>query len=65
MKRAKRTKNEDIKYAVFNKETKTIALFRFKCKITEHTGVSARTLTRNIPHENDKFVICLVKEIKI
>lgn len=50
-------KTEQIKYAVLEKETKKVTLFRFKTKVSEFTGISVSTLDRNEVYENKKYLI--------
>lgn len=50
-------KLKDVKYSVINKHTKEVHLFRFKTDVAKHLGISVRTLDRNMPYENEKWLV--------
>lgn len=58
-------KTEQIKYAVLEKETKNVTLFRFKTKVSEFTGISTKTLYRNEVYENQKYLITTLIEVEM
>jgi len=49
-----------LKYAILNKKTNEITIYRFKTKVADLIGVSTRTLDRTIPYENDNYCVYLV-----
>lgn len=52
-----------IKYAVLNKTTNKITIYRFKTQVATLLNVSIRTLDRQIPYENDLFIVYLVSNV--
>lgn len=52
-----------LNYAVLNKETNKITIYRFKTQVSEVVNVSTRTLDRGFPYENDKFIVYLVTNV--
>ena len=61
--RSKKVKVENLKYAVFDKESKEISVFRFKNAVANKINVSIRTLERSFPYENDRFIACKVANV--
>lgn len=60
-----RVKTEHIKYVVIDKKTKKATLHRYKIKISDKIGVSVRTLDRNIPYENENYLVFAVESAEI
>ena len=52
-----------LKYAVVNKETSTITLYRFKTHVSELINVSSRTLDRNKTYETNKYIVYKVSNV--
>ena len=52
-----------LKYAVLNKETNKMTIYRFKTQVADAINVSTRTLDRGLPYENDKFIAYLVTNV--
>lgn len=52
-----------LKYAILNKETNNITIYRFKTQVSEVVNVSTRTLLRGLPYENDKFIVYLITNV--
>lgn len=52
-----------LKYAVLNKETNKITLYRFKTQVADLLNVSTRTLDRSIPYKNDKYEVYLITNV--
>jgi hypothetical protein len=52
-----------LKYAVLNKETSVISIFRYKTQVANLLNVSTRTLDRQIPYETDKYIVYLVVDV--
>lgn len=52
-----------IKYAVLNKTTNKITIYRFKTQVATLLNISTRTLDRQIPYENDLFIVYLVSNV--
>lgn len=52
-----------LKYAVLNKNTNKIDIYRFKTKVADLLNVSVRTLDRKIPYENDNYIVYLVSNV--
>lgn len=52
-----------LKYAVLNKETNKITIYRFKTQVADLLNVSTRTLDRQIPYENDKHKVYLISNV--
>ena len=52
-----------LKYAVLNKETNKITIYRFKTQVADAINVSTRTLDRGLPYENDKFIVYLITNV--
>lgn len=52
-----------LKYAVLDKNTNTISIYRFKTAVSDLIGVSTRTLDRTIPYENEKYCVYLVANV--
>lgn len=52
-----------LKYAVLNKETNQIAIYRFKTQVSEVVNVSTRTLDRSLPYENSLFIVYKVSNV--
>jgi DNA-binding GntR family transcriptional regulator len=51
------TLKKRIKYAVLNKETQEISIFAFQKDIADLFNVSRKTIYRNLPYENDKYIV--------
>lgn len=58
-----KVKKEHIKYAVLDKTTKEITLYRFKIAVANVLGVSVRTLDRQIQYETDKYIVYKVVNV--
>jgi len=52
-----------LKYAVLNKESKKISIYRYKTAVADLLGVSIRTLDRSIPYETDKYIVYFVSNV--
>lgn len=52
-----------LKYAVLNKETNKITIYRFKIQVADLLNISTRTLDRKIPYENDKYKVYLIANV--
>lgn len=52
-----------LKYAVLNKETNQITIYRFKTQVSEVVNVSTRTLDRSLPYENSLFIVYKVSNV--
>jgi len=52
-----------LKYAVLNKETNKITIYRFKTQVSEAISTSTRTLDRGLPYENNKFIVYLISNV--
>ena len=52
-----------LKYAVVNKTTNEVTIFRFKTQVSHLINVSTRTLDRQIPYENDNFIAYYVSNV--
>lgn len=52
-----------LKYAVVNKETKKVSICRYKTQVANLINVSTRTLDRQIPYENDNFIVYSISNV--
>lgn len=52
-----------LNYAVLNKESNKLTIYRFKTQVSEVVNVSTRTLLRGLPYENDKFIVYLITNV--
>ena len=52
-----------LKYAVLDKESKKVSIYRFKNQVAELLNVSTRTLDRKIPYENERYIVYLVSNV--
>lgn len=52
-----------LKYAVLNKNTKEITIYRFKTQVAELLNVSTRTLDRCIPYETIDYNVYFVSNV--
>ena len=52
-----------LKYAVLNKETNKVVIYRFKTQVADLLNVSTRTLDRQIPYENSSFIVYEVSNV--
>ncbi len=59
----KKVLKRGLKYAVLDKETKKVTLYRFKTQVANLLNISTRTLDRGIPYENDNFAVYLVVNV--
>lgn len=58
-----KVEKSNLKFAVLDKKTNKITIYRFKTKVADLTGVSTRTLDRTIPYENDNFAVYLIANV--
>ena len=63
--RQKRLKTEYLKYALLDKTTQKVEIYRYKKDVSSKMRVSTRTLDRNIPYETEKYKVFPVKEVHI
>lgn len=54
---------KQLKYAVLNKETNKLTIFRYKNKVADYINVSTRTLDRSMPYENRQFLVVKVSNV--
>ena len=52
-----------LKYAVLNKETNKMTIYRFKTQVADAINVSTRTLDRGIPYENTSYKVYLIANV--
>ena len=52
-----------LKYAVLNKNTKEITIYRFKTQVADLLNVSTRTLDRYIPYETIDYNVYFVSNV--
>ena len=52
-----------IKYAVLNKQTQKVSIFTFQKDVADLFDVSRKTIYRNLPYENDKYIVYLVDSV--
>lgn len=52
-----------LKYAVLNKETNKVVIYRFKTQVANLLNVSTRTLDRQIPYESSSFIVYEVANV--
>lgn len=52
-----------LKYAVLDKKTNQITIYRFKTVVATLLNVSVRTLDRNKTYENDAYIVYLVANV--
>ena len=56
-----------LKYAVLNKESKTISIYHLQKDVADLFNVSRKTILRNINeykmYENDKYIVYLVTNV--
>ena len=52
-----------LKYAVLNKETNKMTIYRFKTQVSEVINTSTRTLDRGLPYENNQFIVYLISNV--
>lgn len=52
-----------LKYAVLDKETNKISIYRFKTAVADIINVSIRTLDRQIPYENQRYKVFMVANV--
>jgi hypothetical protein len=52
-----------LKYAVLDKRTSEITIYRFKTAVADLINVSTRTLDRTIPYENNCFAVYLIANV--
>lgn len=63
--RQKKLKKEYLKYALLDKTTQKVEIYRYKKDVSNKMGVSTRTLDRNMPYETEKYIVFPVKEVHI
>ena len=52
-----------LKYAVLDKNTNKITIYRFKSVVATLLNVSTRTLDRGIPYENASYKVYLIANV--
>ena len=52
-----------LKYAVLNIDTNKVAIYRFKTQVADLLNVSTRTLDRQIPYKNDKYIVYIISNV--
>jgi hypothetical protein len=52
-----------LKYAVLNKNTSKVTIYRFKTQVSEVINTSTRTLLRGLPYENNQFIVYLISNV--
>jgi hypothetical protein len=52
-----------LKYAVLDKKTNKITIYRFKTQVANLLNVSTRTLDRTIPYKNDDYEVYLIVNV--
>lgn len=52
-----------LKYAVLDKKTNQITIYRFKTVVADLLNISTRTLDRTIPYKNDYYEVYLVVNV--
>ncbi len=52
-----------LKYAVLNKNTNKITIYRYKKQVADLLNVSVRTLDRQIPYENKDYNVYLITNV--
>jgi len=52
-----------LKFAVLDKKTSKISIYRFKTVVADLLNVSVRTLDRNETYENDAYIVYLVANV--
>ena len=56
-----------LKYAVLNKESKTISIYHLQKDVADLFNVSRKTILRNINeykmYENDKYIVYLITNV--
>jgi len=52
-----------LKFAVLDKKTSKISIYRFKTVVADLLNVSVRTLDRNKTYENDAYIVYLVANV--
>jgi len=52
-----------LNYAVLNKNSKEITIYRYKTQVADKINVSTRTLDRNMPYENDHYAVYLIANV--
>jgi len=52
-----------LKYAVLNKNTKEITIYRFKTQVSALLSISTRTLYRDIPYETIDYIVYKVANV--
>ena len=52
-----------LKYAVLDKENKTISIYHLQKDVANLFNVSRKTLFRNKTYENDKYIVYLITNV--
>ena len=52
-----------IKYAVLNKETQKVSIFTFQKDVADLFNVSRKTIYRELPYQNDKYIVYIVDSV--
>ena len=52
-----------LKYAVLNKKTNKVSIYRFKTVVATLLNVSIRTLDRHTTYENDDYMVYLIDNV--
>lgn len=52
-----------LKYAVLNKENKTISIYHLQKDVANLFNVSRKTILRNKTYENDKYIVYLIVNV--
>ena len=52
-----------LKYAVLDKESRKVSIYRFKNQVADLLNVSTRTLDRKIPYENERYIVYLISNV--
>ncbi len=52
-----------LKYAVLNKNTNKVTIYRYKKQVADLLNVSIRTLDRQIPYENKDYNVYLIANV--
>lgn len=52
-----------LKYAVLNKKTNKVSIYRFKTQVADLLNISTRTLDRTIPYKNDDYEVYLISNV--
>lgn len=63
--RQNRVKEDFLKYVVYDKKTNLGSIYHYKTQISKIIEVSTRTLDRNMPYEDENYLVFQVLGVNV